>query len=620
MTTTPATAAPPTAATGRPDRWWDDPWTIATVLVATALTALALWPLWDLVHTALDLHWNPSGDWAAIVLRTDDVGRLTPLVGPYSRFGWNHPGPWLFWLLSVPYHVFGGRPESVLAAAAFLNGVTVIAISLVAWRRGRLLLVALTMGSVAILFHALGPVLLRDPWNPYLTLLPLALIVLLSWSIADGDPWMWIPLAFVASVEVQSHVGYLPMIVTTIAMATLLAWRRRSECPLFPTSTTARRVLFVGVGAVLLACWLPVVIDQVWGTGNAWNVADYFLSSGGRSAGLGTAIEEMAGQLRVLGAPWLGAKELADANGQLLGASAWALVAPFAVMAASLWFAVRRRAGSAVRFQIVVLAATIGGFIATARVIGPIYDWIIRWWWVLACLWWLSILWSVWSAALTFVRSIDLRRALTTAVAAIATLVTLSAVTPVVRASHRAVAPNASTSEILKNFLQPVVDAVHDKGPVLVETTGSVRGDYGDAIRYALERAGVDVAVAPDLVTHFGPERSTDRRTPTAVLWVVSADAIAGFRADPSMVELGGWDPLTPTERAAYRVDERELQRQLRAAGRDDLAVALTNGGGGVDTQGLGLEGVDQTLLARVEAMRRKGDPVAVFLGPAPTD
>ena len=601
------------------DHWWDavDPWTTVAAIVAIVLTLLVMWPLVDLGRTALELDWRPSGDWAAIVVRTEDVGSLWPLVGPYSRFGWNHPGPLLFWLLSVPYHLFGGRPESILAATAALNAVTVAAIAAVAWRRGRLPLVALTMLTTAILFHALGPVLLRDPWNPYVTLLPLALFVLLAWSVADGDHWMWPPLVFVASVELQSHIGYLPLLLVVLAAAVLMAWRRRAIAPLLPTDPRWRRLLVTLCIVVLVACWSPVLVDQFTGTGNVGNVIGWFTSPDGSAAGFGTALDEMAGQLRILDAPWLGAKELAGPDGQLLGASASAVLVPFAAMGLAIWATVRLRADSALRFLLLTTALAAAGFLATARVIGPVFNWIVRWWWVIAALWWLSIAWAAWTILLRFVRSEDLRRGLTTALAAVAALWILAAVTPVVDRSASAVAPNAATSEVLGNFIEPVVEAVRDSGPVLVETTGSVRGDYGDAIRYALERAGIDVAVPPELVTHFGPERSTDERVPRSVLWVVSADAIETYRSDASMIELGGWDPLTPSERAAWRIEQRELQRQLRAAGRPDLALALGTGAGGVDSEGIGLDGVDEELLGRVEAVRRRGDPVAVFLSTA---
>jgi hypothetical protein len=146
-----------------------------------------------------------------------------------------------------------------------------------------------------------------------------------------------------------------------------------------------------------------------------------------------------------------------------------------------------------------------------------------------------------------------------------------------------------------------------------VITTGSVRGDYGDALRLQLERAGIETVAEDDMVSHLGPERSLSSRTPTGILWVVSADEIRWFHYDPSMTFIAGWDPLSPSERAQFFIDELELKIQLISAGRADLAQALTNGGGGVDTEASGLDGVDQELLHHVESLRRKGDPVAIF-------
>jgi hypothetical protein len=146
-----------------------------------------------------------------------------------------------------------------------------------------------------------------------------------------------------------------------------------------------------------------------------------------------------------------------------------------------------------------------------------------------------------------------------------------------------------------------------------VVATGSIRGDYGDALRLQLERAGIDVVAEDDMVSHLGPERSLSNRRPSGILWIVSADEIKLFRSDPNMSYLAGWDPLSPSERAQFFVDELELEQQLMAAGRADLAQALTNGSGGVDTEASGLDGVDQELLDHVESLRRKGDPVAIF-------
>jgi len=598
-------------------------WNRVFAILAVALTALTIWPIVDAGRAALDLNWIPSGDWAVLTLRVEDVGRATPLVGPYSRFGWNHPGPLLYWLLALPSHLFGGAPRTVLAAAAALNSLSVAAIGALSWRRGRFPLVALSMSTLAILFHAFGPALLRDPWNPFLTLLPLAVLVLLAWSLIEGDVWMWPAIVVVSSFLLQSHIGYLPIIAMIALSTSVIAWRWTSLSALAPTGRRQRTWLLSISIALAALCWLPVLVDQLFGTGNLTEIWRYFASEGDRPAGLATALSTASDQLRIPAAPWLGRVESAGSDGALLGTGLVWLIVPLGAFVLSGWFAMRRRAYAAVRFQLIVGAATLGGVIATARVVGPLFDWVVRWWWVLAALWWLSILWSLWTALMASARASEdwySRRTgtIATALLSLAAIVVISLnVRPVVDDVASTPPPSPSAGIVLAEFLEPTLDALRGSGPLLVITTGSVRGDYGDALRLQLERSGIEVVAEPDMETHLGPERSESRRTPVATLWIVSADAIASFRTDPTMIELGGWDPLTADQRAAFETDKRLLQDQLIAAGRVDLAEALTNGGGGVDVEAVGLPGVDRELLTRVEKIRRMGDPVAVFLGPS---
>ena len=75
-------------------------------------------PVFVLLVRVLLSGWLSSSDWAAIELRTRDVGTWrTPLVGPYSRYGWNHPGPLLFYVLAVPYRMLGAQGRGILAGA-----------------------------------------------------------------------------------------------------------------------------------------------------------------------------------------------------------------------------------------------------------------------------------------------------------------------------------------------------------------------------------------------------------------------------------------------------------------------------------------------------------------------
>ena len=100
---------------------------VALLLLAAILVALA---------RTLFGTWHATGDYAVIQLRTLDVGsRHTPLVGPYSRYGWSHPGPALFYALAPVLRLFTGHDIGVLAGAIVINGLALVCIVFFAWRR-----------------------------------------------------------------------------------------------------------------------------------------------------------------------------------------------------------------------------------------------------------------------------------------------------------------------------------------------------------------------------------------------------------------------------------------------------------------------------------------------------
>jgi len=587
------------------------------------IVAVVTWPLVRAGLTALDELWRPTGDWAVLTLRVDDVGRHTPIVGPYSRFGWNHPGPLLYWLLAGPYHLLGARPVSLLAAAAFVNAGAVAATLALTWRRGGLPLLAGTGAALTVLCHSIGPALLRDPWNPYVTVLPLALFTFLAWSAVEGDRWAWPALLGVGSFLVQSHVGYAVMVGAVGVAAVGLAWSRRDQVPLLPRSPRARQALVVVTAAVAVAAWAPVLVDEVAGSGNLTDIARYFADSDERPAGLGTALGQAAEHLALPDAPWLGAPEPAGADGAILGGDLGALVLPVAAFGLALLAAARTRQGAAVRFQALVGVLAFSGLVATSRITGPVFAYLVRWWWVVACLWWLSTLWAAGVALARWpVLPTVARRAVPWAATSLLVLVLVAGSFRTAGAAPDAITPDPSATQVLGHVLDPAVEgvaALAGSGPVLVVTTGSVWGTTGDALRLALERAGIQVAAPPSETFRFGPQRSADERTPVATVWVVSADAATEWLAHPEVVRVAGWDPLELPDRLAFLADEAVLQQQLIAAGRPDLAEAVATGGGGVDSGARDLPGVDQDLLARVEAIRRKGDPVGIYVGP-PTD
>ena len=279
---------------------------VLTCVLGVALVCIAAWPAVATGLSAMHLDWHPSGDWGLLAMRIEDVGHVTPLLGPYSRYGWNHPGPLLYWVLAVPYHWLGWSARSMLTATALLNATALGGTVALAWRRGRLPLAALTTLAVCILTHTMGPQLLRDPWNPYITILPVALFVMLCWSGVEGDRWAW-PLAVAAgSFIVQSHIGYALIIGGVLVAAAALTWQNRQRIPILPVERRARTVLLASTSFVAVACWIPVLIDQFFGTGNLGAIASYFLHSSDHPAGIHDAVAQAAANLPWRDATWWG--------------------------------------------------------------------------------------------------------------------------------------------------------------------------------------------------------------------------------------------------------------------------------------------------------------------------
>ncbi|MEJ5255029.1 MAG: hypothetical protein WHS89_06730 [Acidimicrobiales bacterium] len=592
-------------------------------LVAIAVAVAVLWPVVVSGLAGLQRRWLPAGDWAVIELRTRDVGTAaTPLVGPYSRFGWNHPGPLLFWLLALPYRLAGSDSGALLLAAALVNALAVAGMLVIAWRRGRLVLVVGTAVVVALMMTHLGPSFLRDPWNPSVTVLPFGLLVMLCWSAVEGDR-LGLPAAvLVGAFLVQSHVGFALVVAVLWAVATFgYLWASRAA---------PRRRVHVIVAAVLLfvGVWMPVVIDQVAGAGNVSALVDYFVrGSGEATAGLVRSAGVVARELGDV-APWMGGREIVvPADGSVASAPLRALVVPVLCFALAAWVAWRVRELAAVRFQAVVAATAIAGVVSVSRITGEVYNYLIRWWWVIAALWWLSTAWSLWSAGSTvlgrhpIVGRARLERA-SALVALVAFAVTLQLSARTVDGVDEVGTPDGEWYVQIEPVVGDLIASAPRPGPALVRFVGTRNASVADGLRLQLERAGIPVVVDDDLVFKFGESRRASTHEPQYVVWVVMGGAVSEVEAvsarDGQLQEIARWDPLTPEQRAALVAGERALAEQLRAIGRDDLATAALTGGDIRSARDL--EGVDVGLWEAVTEARRRGDPIAVFLGPAGDD
>src|SRR5262245_9076293 len=82
---------------------------IAGALPIAALSVFFRWATGDVY---------PVGDAAILEIYTLHAVRGFWTLGPYSQFGWNHPGPLYFYLLA-PFYVLSGQKTVALHVGAF---------------------------------------------------------------------------------------------------------------------------------------------------------------------------------------------------------------------------------------------------------------------------------------------------------------------------------------------------------------------------------------------------------------------------------------------------------------------------------------------------------------------
>ena len=334
-----------------------------------------------------------GGDASLIELATMEAASGRRLLGAYSRYGWHHPGPAYFYLLAVPYRLLG--PDAGLQAGALLINAAA-AVGIVAAVR-RMAGARAAWGAAAVVLAVclgVGPVYLRDPWNPFVVVLPLLLFAVLCTAVAVGRPRaLWIA-AVVGSFCVQTHVGTAPLVaVLTLAV---LAVRLRGGTPhhvlMQRSGRTHHRVgsvVNVATAAVLavLALWLPPLVEQVRADdGNLTSLARFAVGAHAThpvgEALLGYTVGASAFPL---GKPALELPQMAGV-GQVLVVAASLLGA----LACLVWGRRHRDRLLTVLGATSLLAAAVC-VVAASRVVGPLLGYLVYWMVAAPALAWLGL-------------------------------------------------------------------------------------------------------------------------------------------------------------------------------------------------------------------------------------
>lgn len=483
-------------------------------------------------------HWYPTGDVSHTELMLRSIPRHPPLVGVAARVGsifdqGSTPGPSMAYLLFPIYFLLGRTSQAVLVST-FVVHVSSIFATLWLVRRWSSERTMLVFGVVfAVVVRALAPRFFLEPWNVWIPFFAYALFLVLTWGVFIGHRRA-VPVVFAVGYHlVQTHISYVPMVVATllaVSIRSLVIWRRE---PGF------RRLVgwVMGITAVM---WAPPVIEQFQdGTGNLRRLFEHFTSPESATVGLWAAVKAMAGEFNLWGPFVTGpGKAPYDAPNPV------GLVLFVAVVGVGA-LAVRR--DRVLRVLYAVVAGNVAvGLLATSRIFGEFYDYVIRWMWIQA-----AVLVAVSVAAMVARVSADrvaLAAVVSTFAVAVAGSVSAAGAAPPYRADSRVVEGLAATlSEVLDDDANLLL-RWHDPASL---------GGTSFGLVLALEKRGIDVHVEPWAGAAARRHRTMLEADADTVLWLVTGqENIERFATRADATLLAETDPRRGSE-----VDESDRLR-----------------------------------------------------------
>lgn len=534
--------------------------------------ALVLAPF---VVSAVDVVFHGAGalysDRAVMEMAVRDVGRHQVLIGLYSRAGWSHPGPLIYYLLAVPYRLTASNPSGLLVGAIAINAAAVVGMTVVARRLGGMPAALLTLLGAGVVARALGPEVLRDPWVCFVTVVPFGLFCGFAWAMTENRAWALPASAALATWLTQTHVGFAPLTAPALVVGTvwLVVAARRSDDP--GAGRRVVRALAVTV-VVVVVLWIPPLWDQLFRSGNLERTIRWFAE--------GQAVHTMTEGARIVFAQlaavpdWVtGTRRFSSLNGEtsLRTTTLWpVLLVPFVAAVVVAW---RRRDWAIVRLAGVIAFMVIVSVVAVARTSGVMYEYRILWTWLLGMLAGVVIAWTIWNAVVERWPRAQMKVLVPIVMVA---LVGLSAaqLVDVVQAGTF----DFSSTETANVTHQVAATLDPEGGEVLVRSETALGEWYRQGLVPGLEREGFDARVASDPVGFYGGSRVASGGPVQARLVVMLDEDVAEHPPGPNLelIAYSGPAPLAERVRLVHK-EKREQARLLAEAEAGTLSSGELN-------------------------------------------
>lgn len=516
-------------------------------------------------------QYSPLGDEALIDLHVRDVlsGHL-PLLGPWSRYGWNHPGPALYYLLAPFSLVTGKAGWGTMAGAAGLQILAVGLIAWIAWRSGgwRFALASLLAVSVMYSTKAVGVVL--EPWNPFVVFPFIAVLAFSVWATLTDDPVQLVTAVAVASFLVQTHIGYAPFVVTAALLLAIVLVRDHRRGQL--RSARWGRIT-AGAGAVAVIAWLPPLVQQLTGAkGNLSEIVSYFTGGSSHGIGLMDGLRYYAGNFS-LPPPWL-APQHRDALWLNKASLLWLLL-PVALLAAGAVAA--RSTGSRKDARLVGVAAVFAatGALAYSGIEAPPWQYLAMWRIPVAVLVWFAPLWAIGRWAVRRIPWAATRQATTAIVGVtILAIVWCSGGYALRVLQHGKPVVNWDRSPVL---LADQILRHRQPGSVLVWQIGGALSGLGVGLVDELDRRGVDARIDGRGVVAQLDRRVASPSEVDEVWYLVTEPNVDDYAHRAGARVLARLSPLSHEADAELDALQHWFLDELDQHGRKDLEWLVTS-------------------------------------------
>ncbi len=371
--------------------------THSSLLTAVAVLTLAVpFAIIILRLLAETHHVYLADDLALIDLHVRDAVHWHQQLGPFDRFGWSHPGPVYFYLLSIPARLLGTGARADFVGATLINAVSALGTIWVVRRRSgpaAALWGALCLGLMAFVLASTSPGAttfsegplgaLVTPWNPDVVIFPLVLFGALCAAGAKGSPLSLLGAALAGSFAVQTNIATLPLVGVLLILAlaaalvrTMLA--RRSTPGTRPPRQSPARARTLVAGLILLPLiWVPPVVEQFTNHPGNLTLIWQFFTAHHPALTLGTglwSVVTVAGIIP-LGVP----SEMSVFLGNPTRDAGVILAVVLLVGAVTIAMGLVRRRRFAANLGIASLIGFVVVLLSVTRIVGGVYGYLIVW-------------------------------------------------------------------------------------------------------------------------------------------------------------------------------------------------------------------------------------------------